>query len=137
MILIDTNVLSQPLRDDGERRVVDWLDAHDAEILIPAFAIAELVYGYEVLAFGRRRTELHDAVFALLTRYEDRIVAFDRPAAEAHGWLVAKLKSEGKPMPFVDSQIAAIAIARSTRVATRNIVDFKATGLELIDPWVA
>lgn len=135
MILTDTNVLSQPLRGDGERRVIDWLDRYDADIMIPAFAVAELVYGYERLVFGRRRMEIHDAVFSLLIRYEDRIMPFDRPAAEAHGWLMAKLEREGRTMPFVDTQMAAIAISRSATVATRNVKHFIATGLELIDPW--
>ncbi len=137
MILVDTNVISQPLRANGEQRVVDWLDANDAEIIIPSFAVAEMVYGYEVLEWSRHRMELHDTVFALLTRYRGRIVPFDRAAAEAHGWLVAKMKKAGTPLPFVDSQIAAIAIARSASVATRNVGDFQRTGLTVIDPWTA
>ena len=137
MILVDTNVVSQPLRGDGEKRVIDWLDAHDAEIIIPAFAVAEMVYGYEVLGWTKHRMELHDTVFALLTRYRGRIVPFDRAAAEAHGWLVAKMKNAGTPLPFVDSQIAAIAIARSAKIATRNVKDYLRTGLTVIDPWQA
>lgn len=137
MILLDTNVLSQPLRKDGERRVIDWLDANDAEIVIPAQSIAELVYGYEKLEFSRRRMELHDTVFALLTRYRDRILSFDRAAAEAHGWLVARMERAGTPLPFADSQIAAIAISRAATVATRNTKDFQRAGVALIDPWQA
>ncbi len=135
MIIVDTNVLSQPLRENGERRVVEWLDTHDLHIRIPAQAIAELVYGYERLEFGRRRSDLHDAVFALLTRYRDRILPFDRAAAEAHGWLYARLQRQGQTLPFADSQIAAIAIARGASVATRNVKDYARTGVELIDPW--
>ena len=137
MIVIDTNVLSQPLRDNGEQRVIDWLDANDAEIVIPAQSIAELVYGYEKLDYSRRRTELHNAVFALLTRYRDRILSFDRAAAETHGWLIAKMEKAGTPLPFSDSQIAAIAISRAAPVATRNTKDFERTGVRLIDPWLA
>ena len=137
MILVDTNVISQPLRGSGERRVIDWLDANDSEIVIPAFAIAEMVYGYEVLDWSKHRMELHNSVFALLTRYRERILPFDRAAAEAHGWLVAKMKREGTPLPVVDSQIAAIAIARSAAVGTRNVKDFAHTGLKVIDPWTA
>ena len=135
MILVDTNVLSQPLREDGEKRVIDWLDSHDSQIAIPAFAIAEMVYGYEILEFGKRRMDLHDAVFAMLTRYRDRIVPFDRAAAEAHGWLTAKMEKNGTKLPFVDSQMAAIAIARSASVATRNVKHFQATELIVINPW--
>lgn len=137
MIVVDTNVLSQPLRPNGNRRVIDWLDAHDAEVRIPAQAIAEMVYGYEKLQISRARMDLHDRVFALLTRYDDRILPFDRAAAEAHGWLVARLEKIGKTKPFVDSQIAAIAISRGAKVATQNTADFQHTGVELIDPWVA
>ena len=136
MIIIDTNILSQPLRKDGARRVIDWLDANDRQLRIPAQAISELVYGYEKLDFGHRRTELHDAVFALLTRYRDRILPFDRAAAEAHGWLYARMEKLGQTLPFSDSQIAAIAISRGASVATRNVKDFARTGVELIDPWM-
>lgn len=137
MIVVDTNVISQPLREDGERRVIDWLDQHDKDVRIPAQAIAELVYGCEKLEFGRKRTELHNTMFALLTRYRDRILAFDRAAAEAHGWLFARLQRQGKTPPFADSQIAAIAISRGAKVATRNIDDFEPSGVELINPWLS
>jgi hypothetical protein len=135
VILTDTNVISQPLRDDGDGRVIAWLDDNDAVIRIPSFAIAELVYGYERLAFGRRRNVLHDAVFSLLTRYSERIIAFDRPAAEAHGWLVARLERQGAPLPLLDTQIAAIAISRDAAVATRNVRHFAPTGVRVVDPW--
>ena len=135
MIVVDTNVLSQPLRQDGERRVIAWLDAHDEQIRIRAQAISQLVYGYEKLPFGRKRTELHGCVFALLTRCHDRILPFDRAAAEAHGWLIAKLKRQGLTPPFVDPQIAAIAISRCATVATRNTDDFAPSELDLINPW--
>ncbi len=135
MILVDTNVISQPIRENGERKVIDWLDAHDADIFIPAQAIAELVYGYEILAISRRRMELHDAVFAMLTRYRERMIPFDRAAAEAHGWLTARMEKAGTPLPFADSQIAAIAISRAAAVATRNTKDFARTGVEIVNPW--
>jgi len=136
MILVDTNVLSQPLRPDGERRVIEWLDANDADVVIPALSVAELVYGYERLAPGRRRAGLQDAVLALLTRYGDRILPFDRAAAEVHGWLVARMDREGHPLPLADSQIAAIAIARKIPIATRNTRDFDRIGIELRNPWL-
>lgn len=135
MIVVDTNVMSQPLRRDGERRVIDWLDLNDADIRIPAQAIAELVYGYETLEFGPNRSELQHSVLALLTRYRDRVLPFDRAAAEAHGWLFARLKKMGKTPPFADSQIAAIAISRGARVATRNVGDFAPSGVEVVNPW--
>lgn len=137
MIVVDTNVLSQPLREDGERRVIEWLDRHDVDVRIPAQSVAELVYGYEKLDFGRRRTELHDAIFSLLTRYRDRVLPFDRAAAEAHGWLFAKLEKQGQTPSFANSQIAAIAISRGAKVATRNTADFAPSGIDLINPWTA
>jgi predicted nucleic acid-binding protein len=135
MILVDTNVISQPLREGGEQKVISWLDANDMDIFIPAQSIAELVYGYEKLEISRRRLELHDAVFAMLTRYRERVVSFDQAAAEAHGWLTAKMEKAGTPLPFSDSQIAAIAISRAATVATRNTRDFSRTGVEIVNPW--
>jgi len=137
VILIDTNVLSQPLRLNGSRRVNDWITANFDEIGIPVLAISELVYGIELIEDFDRRIQLTNAMAMMRLRFDDRFVSFDTAAAEAHGWLQARMKRSGGRLPEIDSQIAAIAISRNARIATRNTKDFARTGVELIDPWTA
>lgn len=135
MILLDTNVLSQPLRANGEQRVIDWIDAHTDELYIPVLAISEVVYGIELIDDWDRKIGLTNTLAALRLRFEDRYVPFDIAAADAHGSLQARMHKSGGRLPEIDSQIAAIAISRKAKIATRNTRDFERTGVELIDPW--
>ncbi|HKX77095.1 MAG TPA: PIN domain-containing protein [Novosphingobium sp.] len=135
MIVIDTNVLSQPMRANGDARVNDWLDRNFDQVGIPVLALSEIVYGIELIDDWERKIQLTNAWATIRMRFEDRFVPFDMAAADAHGWLQAKMKRNGGRLPEIDSQIAAIAISRGAKVATRNIRDFAPTGVELINPW--
>lgn len=137
MILIDTNVLSQPMRANGEARVNQWLRNNFDQVGIPTLAVAEIVYGIELIDDFDRRIQLTNALAVMKQRFEDRFVPFDMAAAEAHGWLRARMKRLGTVLPELDGQIAAVAISRNAKLATRNMRDFERTGLELIDPWQA
>lgn len=137
MILLDTNVLSQALRTHGEPRVNAWMSANVEHIAIPTLAISEIVYGIELIDDYDRRLTLTNALATLRLRIDDRYVPFDLAAAETHGWLKARMRRAGTPLPETDSQIAAIAISRNAILATQNIRDFERTGVELINPWVA
>ncbi len=137
MILIDTDVLSQPMRANGNTRVNDWIRANFDQIAIPVLAIAEIVYGIELIDDLARRQQLTNAWATIKMRFGDRFVPFDTAAAEAHGWLQARMKREGGRLPEIDSQIAAIAMSRNAKIATRNTKDYARTGIELIDPWQA
>jgi predicted nucleic acid-binding protein len=135
MIVIDTNVLSQPMRANGNAKVNEWLDANFDQVAIPVLALSELVYGIEMIEDWERKIQLTNALATIRIRFEDRFVPFDMAAADAHGWLQARMKRSGARLPEIDSQIAAIAISRNAKVATRNVRDFARTGLELINPW--
>lgn len=135
MILVDTNVVSQTLRANGDARVNAWLSANFELIGIPTLAISEIVYGIEMVDDFDRRVQLTNALATLRLRIDDRYVPFDTAAAEAHGWLKARMRRAGTPMPEIDSQIAAIAMSRNAILATRNVKDFERTGIEILNPW--
>ncbi len=137
MILIDTNVLSQPMRAQGSDKVNRWIDENFPEIAIPVLAYAEIVFGIELIDDWERKIQLTNAMATLRLRFEDRFVPFDIAAADAHGWLRARMKRQGVALPEIDCQIAAIAISRGAKLATRNVKDFVLIGVELIDPWTA
>lgn len=137
MILADTNVLSELMRPRQDARVLDWVDRHTSDIGIPAQVLSELAHGIERLIHPDRKVALRNGLALLMLRFGDRVVPFDRQAAETYAWLKTKCEAEGREDKIIDNQIAAIGIARDATVATRNVRDFKPTGVRVIDPWEA
>jgi toxin FitB len=137
VIVLDTNVLSEPLKPSPAQAVIDWLDAQEAQTLfLPAICLAELLAGVTAMPTGKRRTQLKEAVStSLLPLFAGRILPFDAAAAEAFGHIHASATKQGNAIGFPDCAIAAIASSRGFMVATRNTRDFKGTGVKLIDPW--
>jgi predicted nucleic acid-binding protein len=139
MIVLDTNVLSELMRRRPTARVVNWVDEQDATgLAITVVTVAELLYGVARLADGARKTELAVAVDALLREdFTGRVLPFDTAAAEHYADLVADRERRGRPVSVSDGQIAAICRRHGSRLATRNVRDFDATGITVLDPWAA
>ncbi|MEM8825646.1 MAG: type II toxin-antitoxin system VapC family toxin [Pseudomonadota bacterium] len=77
-----------------------------------------------------------NAIAVIRKNFETNILLFDTPAADTHGWLQARaMREQGRRLPEIDCQIAAIAISRNATVATRNIKDFEPTGVDFVNPW--
>jgi predicted nucleic acid-binding protein len=137
MIILDTNVVSEPLRPKPNPEVLSWLDRQAPETLyLTAISVAELWLGIELLSQGKRRTQLQKLMSAdLLPLFENRVLAFDEPAATTFARIAAKAQGTGHRIDFADCAIAAIAMTRQFMLATRNTKDFKGTDVELINPW--
>jgi len=137
MILLDTNVVSEPIRRHPDSRVVDWLDAQVIETLyLSTVSLGELLLGVENLPVGRRRTALTAALERQIADlFDDRIISFDIAAAEAYAKAVARARRHGHAISVADGQIAAIAAARHLSVASRDEAPFQAAGLMVINPW--
>ena len=135
MILADSNLLSETSKQEPDRRVVRWIAARLSQLYLPTPALSELRYGCEKLPRSKKRTELENWLGDLLIQLEDRILPFDRHAAEAHGALRARSKAIGKPCPPTDSYIAAMALSLDCPVATRNVEEFRWTGVSILNPW--
>jgi predicted nucleic acid-binding protein len=137
VIVLDTNVVSEPLRPAPEPAVLAWLDAQAGNTLcLTSITLAELLSGVAVLPAGRRRNRLAQALSdEVLPLFEGRILAFDSQAAHAYARVQAGALAAGNPISFADAAIAAIATTHGYAVATRNVRDFKGTGVTLIDPW--
>jgi predicted nucleic acid-binding protein len=138
MIVLDTNVLSELMRAQPNEAVLGWLDSQNAQDLrTTAVTVAELLYGIERLAEGRRKAGLRDAADAMLAgELAGRVIAFDENAARYYATLVAAREASGRPISAADAQIAAICRDREAVLATRNGKDFEGTGVTVIDPWL-
>ncbi len=137
MILVDTNVVSEPLRRIPEPRVAGWLDAQALETLyLSAITVAELRFGVRSLPAGQRRSRLHeDLEVQALPMFAGRVLPFDLAASQAYAELMAKARSEGQTIPVSDGYIAATAAANRMMVATRDTAPFEAAGLRTVNPW--
>ncbi len=137
MIILDTNVVSEPLKPQPDEKVLEWLDAQDPESLfLTTITLAELLAGIETMPTGRRKTELGQSLLGrILPLFEGRILPFDSKSAQSFARINADAQSAGNPISFADGAIAAIAAANGFQVATRNTKDFKGTGIEILNPW--
>ncbi len=136
--LIDTCVLSEARRSDGEPRVLAQLQAiPDDDFYLSVITIGELVRGVSLLPAGRRRDELDVWVRAIQEQHAQRILPIDHRVARVWGEVDAKARAAGRTIPAADGLIAATAIHHDLAVMTRNTADFVATGARLIDPWAS
>ena len=139
MILLDTNVVSEPLRSAPETRVIEWIDAQALETLfLSAITVAELRAGVALLPAGKRRAGLQENLEKqVLPLFAGRILPFDTAAARRYADLAVTARRAGRGFPIPDGTIAAIAAAHGFAVASRDTSAFTAAGLAVIDPWTA
>ena len=137
MIVLDTNVISEPLRPQPELAVVAWLDRQARETLyLTVTSLAELETGLALLPPGRRRSALERGLSSLIAGYfGPRILAVTADVAPVHAAIAAAAQRRGAAISFADAQIAAIAKVHGFAVATRDTAPFLAAGLDVIDPW--
>jgi len=137
MIILDTNVVSEPMTAAPNDQVMAWLDAQQpGSLWLTAITAAELLAGVIFLPEGRRRRSLEDDIARLLTEeFRDRVLAFDADAASHYAEAANLRRQAGLEIKPFDLQIAAIARLNGAIVATRNIRDFTTLGIELINPW--
>ena len=137
MIVLDTNVLSEPLKLRPDERVLAWLSSLDEAAGLTAISVGELLAGVRALPVGRRREGLLEAIEATLRTFAGSVLAYDEAAARHYARLQESRRGAGRPLAVEDGMIAAICIARGTMLATRNTSDFTGLGLDLVDPWAA
>jgi predicted nucleic acid-binding protein len=134
--LIDTNVLSELRRRDPDVNVVRWMvDRPATALYLSVLTLGELRKGVEGLAEGDRKRRLLDWLeIELPTFFAGRILPVDAAVAERWGRLLAQA---GRPLPAIDSLLAATALAHGLTLVTRNLRDFQHPDLTVLDPWAA
>jgi len=137
MILLDTNVISEPLRPSPDPQVIAWIDSQPLETLyLSAMTVAELRAGVALLPTGRRQNNLHEHLEKhLLPSFVGRVLPFDLACTNAYAALLAAVRKIGRSIGTADACIAAIAFANGFIIATRDTSPFQAAGLNVINPW--
>jgi predicted nucleic acid-binding protein len=137
VILIDTNVISELMRSEPARAVLDWFAVQEStELFFSAVSEAELRTGAAILPAGKRRESLTAIIDAMIEEdFAGRILSFDSAAAKAYAAIAAARRAAGRPILEADCQIASIARVQGAILATRNVTDFEGCGVTIVDPW--
>ena len=137
MIILDTNVVSELMKNAPEPRVREWARLQRGDQLATtATTVMELRAGVEKLLQSRRRRELDASLdWALDDLLGGRVLNFDRRAACAAAKWHGYCRRIGRPIQTTDAQIADVAISRNIPLATRDMRDFEGIGVKLINPW--
>ena len=135
--LLDTNVVSEWTKQRPDPGVVAWLAETDEDrIFISVITLAELRHGIERLPLGARRGRLDSWLSNdLPSRFETRILPVDEETANCWGKIMARGQAAGRPVSAMGAFIAAIAERHDLSLVTRNVSDFEALNLQLINPW--
>jgi toxin FitB len=135
--LIDTCLISESAKPEPDHNVERWLRQLPANRLwTSVIAFGELHFGVNFLDEGARRRSLVAWLGRQRAAFGDRCLAIDEPIARAWGELYAARQRMGCALPVADGLIAATALVRGLAIATRNVTDFSACGVQVVNPWV-
>lgn len=135
--LLDTCVISEIISPKPSPKVTKWIKNEDEiNFFISVLTIGELHKGIEKLDQSKRKEDLHNWVENdLKERFLTRIIDIDIETAMVWGKIQGTTERVGKPMPAIDSLIAATGITHHLTVVTRNTSDMKESGVALLNPW--
>jgi Predicted nucleic acid-binding protein, contains PIN domain len=132
--LIDANVLSElRKRNRADPNVRAWYEyTESAELFTSVLVVGEIRQGIE-----RKRAK--DPVFAakleqwlrgILRDFQSNILPVTQEVAELWGSL-----SLSQTMAEPDGLIAATALCHNLTLVSRNLIDFRRTGVKTLNPW--
>lgn len=135
--LLDTNIVSEWVKPTPDQGVLKFLEAVDEESLyLSAITIAEIRYGIERMAEGRRRQTLTSWLSVdLAERFDGKILSVDKLVADRWGKIMAESQTFGRTLSSMDAFLAATALVHNTTLVTRNEVDFQVPNLTIANPW--
>lgn len=135
--LLDTSVLSELVKRNPRRQVVNWVDEQEESTLfLSVLTVGELEKGIAKLPASARRTNLISWVRRELAgRFGDRLLPIDVRVAERWGAMAGESEKRGKPLPVIDSLLAATALVHDLQIVTRNVADFEPCGVVCVNLW--
>jgi hypothetical protein len=135
--LLDTSVISELVKRSPHGPVLEWIDGQDETLLyLSVITIGELEKGIARLSASTRRNSLEAWVRRdLAARFGERLLPVDARTATRWGIIAGEAENRGKPLPVIDSLIAATALTHSFTVVTRNVEDFERCGAACFNPW--
>jgi toxin FitB len=137
MIVLDTNVISELLRQQPDGRVVRWLDRQPrSSVWTTAISVYESRSGILSMPPGRRKALLLAAFeYVLNEKIQGRIAVFDLAAAVSAAELESAARAKGRPIDTRDAMIAGTVLANGATLATRNVRHFEDIAKFVVNPW--
>jgi len=132
--LLDTNILSEPVKTTPQKTVLKSIERHQHEIVTAAPVWHELVFGCRRQPVSRKREILENYLNDVI-KPNMIILPYDERAAEWHAKERARLSSMGETPAFVDGQITSIAKVNGLILVTRNSADFKKFSKIRLENW--
>jgi len=135
--LIDTCCISELVKKKPNPNVLKWFaDQDELSMYLSVITFGELRKGIEKLSDSKKKKELNQWVKEDLNhRFKNRVLNINMEEVNRWGKILATAEKNGKPLPAIDSLIAATAQVHDLTVVTRNTQDMKGSGVEVIDPW--
>jgi len=134
VIVLDTNVVSEPLRAVPSAQVLAWMAAQTDAMAVTAITLGELWTGVRLLPVGRRRDGLARAMENVLEDVAVRL-PYDERAARIYADFRQTARTAGGGLSVEDGMIAAVCAAHGARLATRNTSDLDFLPVPLLNPW--
>jgi predicted nucleic acid-binding protein len=118
--------------------VIRWLAEVDEDrVYLSVTTLAELRYGTERLSSGARKSRLEAWLHEELPlRFEGRLLIIEATIADAWGRIMGRCSAADKPIGVMDAFFAATAEVHALTLVTRNVSDFTASGIPLLNPWI-
>jgi predicted nucleic acid-binding protein len=137
VIIADTNVVSEFMKDAPDPAVMEWAQGVDPrDLTICVVTVEEVERGLGRLPAGRRRRDLEQRWGQVVGSFSETIAVYDLPAARRTASILVAAEASGRPMSLADAQLAGICLAGGYQLATRNVSDFSATaGLTTLNPF--
>lgn len=135
MLVLDTNIISEPLKKEPNSLVLSWLKENAGDAYITAVSIGELYQGARMLPQGKRREGIMDAIDTIAIRYQDYLLPYDVSAAKRYAALQEEAHSNGRVLTVEDGMILSICQVHNAILATRNVKDFTYLTDRIINPW--
>ncbi len=132
--LLDTSIISAPIQKVPNPQILKNLQRSSHECAIAAPVWHELLYGAARLAEGKRKSAVEDYLRDVVEASFE-ILPYAEIAAAWHARERARLDEMGKPAPYIDAQIAAIAHANELVLVTTNVKDFTRYKDLAVEDW--
>lgn len=134
--LLDTCVLSEFVKPSFDSSVIEFInEKSESDLFISSMTLGELHKGIQLLPNWKKKTSLLRWLGEIEEQFEGRILPFDSECAIEWALLCSFTEKQGKKIAAFDSIIAAVARKSNLCLVTRNVNDFKNSGLEILNPW--
>ena len=135
--LVDACAMSETIKPKRNPRLVQWFaEVDENDLCMSVLTVGELEKGVAKLPTSRKKERLLRWLEEdVKRRFADRLLDIDVGVAVAWGRAQAEAEKKGRPLPVIDSLIAATAITNDCAVVTRNVEDMERCGARVLCPW--